>query len=222
MMKKNSGFTLVEMAVVLIVIGLIAASVISGRAIIHASESRAVMAEIRKHMQSFSQFVERYHAYPGDFRGANTAFNIATSFNGDGNNKIEWGANDEGTKGWYHLQLAGYTDGIYTGTGPNAVIRTNIPGSNVGGGGSGYYLDYNTAMQNHLGLGSPNTVGGINNKPALSPERAEAIDRKLDDGRPSSGFVQSVGTGTTCVTGTGLYNTGAAEAISCVLLVRLN
>lgn len=245
-MKK--GFTLVELAIVLIVIGLITAIVTSGRSIIQASEARSVMSEIRKHMQSFNQFTERYHAYPGDFRNFSTVFqagttaamNLAnspvnqniqlTDYNGNGDNQIKW-SDAEGTKAWLQMQIAGLTDNIGNSGDPRnttATLRVTVPASNIGGGGNGYFIDYSPAMQNFLGLGGISAGGGINNKSALSPERAEAIDRKLDDDNPSTGFVQSInGTpvpATNCINGSGGYNIGGTtqDMLACVLMIRLN
>lgn len=220
--SRQAGFTLVEMSVVLVIIGLIAAGILSGRAIIEASETRAVMSEIRQHMQSFALFVDRYRAYPGDYRNADTAFDIASSFNGDGNNQIVW-ADEEGAKAWYHLQLAGFTDGNFTGTGTDGVPGTNVPVSTIGGGGVGYFFDYDSGdLQNHIGIGFRNTAGGINSEPALTPMRANDIDRKLDDGRPSDGYIQS--TGADCIAGSA-YNTAdedAREAYACLLMARID
>lgn len=246
-MRRQSGFTLVEMAVVIVVIGLIVTAVVSGRAIIEASESRAVMAEIRKHMQSFTQFSEKYRAYPGDYRTASTTFETAidalvaarqdggdseaapSDYDGDGNNQIVW-ADEEGTRAWLHMQLAGLTDGSYSGRGTDATLRVTIPASNIGGGGNGYYLNYNSEMQNHLGLGGFVEAGGINSRSAISPQRAEAIDKKLDDGRPLAGFVraengQNPAPPSDCANGSGFYNLGndvLQNTVACMLLVRLD
>ena len=245
-MQNNSkaGFSLLELSVVLIIMGLIAVAIISGRSIIQASETRAVMSEIRKHMQSFNQFTERYKAYPGDFRSASVVFQpliqaiidghypfsqglALTDYNGNGDNQIKWG-DAEGVKAWSQLQLAGLTDGVGTSDprGTAAIPRANIPGSNIGGGGNGYFIDYSATMQNYLGLGGV-IANGRNTRSALSPERAANIDGKMDDGKPSSGFMQSTnGTESppmNCINTAGGYNTGtSSDAVSCLLMIRLN
>ena len=185
--RYKSGFTLVEMAVVLVIIGLIAASVLAGKQIIEASQARAVMAELRRHMQSFTQFTERYHAYPGDWSNAYSVFKTdidayvaasngqaikcnsgagltSSSFNGNGDNKVLWSAG-EGTLAWYHMQLAGLTDNTFNSScfGTTASVGANIPASNVGGGGFGYFIDYSATMQNYLGLGGGAALGDTSN-----------------------------------------------------------
>ena len=244
-MQKDgkSGFTLIELSVVLIIIGLVAVSIVSGRTIVQASESRAVMAEIRKHMQSFSLFSERYRAYPGDFRNASTVFKTAIDaavagsaigltpgdYNGNGNNQVEW-ANAEGVKAWAQLALAGLGDATSINADPrstNGTLRVNIPASNIGGGGNGYFINYSPTMQNYLGLGGAQTTG-INDRSALSPDRAEAIDKKMDDDNPIGGLVQAQnGTpppASNCTNTLNGYNLGssAGDTISCILMIRLN
>lgn len=220
--SRQAGFTLVEMSVVLIIIGLLAVGIVSGRAIIEASETRAVMSEIRQHMQSFALFVDRYRAFPGDYRNADTAFDIASSFNGDGDNQILW-SNEEGTQAWYHMQLAGFTDGSFAGSGTDGIPGTTVPVSAIGGGGIGYFINYDAGeLQNHVGIGFRNQAGGMNAEPALTPMRANDIDRKLDDGRPSSGYIHS--TGSDCIDGIA-YNIAdedIRETYACLLMARLD
>lgn len=238
---KNSGFTLVEMGVVLTIIGLIAAAILSGREIVEASRTRALMAEVRDNMQSFESFTDKYRSYPGDFPRASTLFAeeiaaaveaakiiapnaSAADFDGDGNNKVEWGTG-EGALAWYHMQLTGITKGkgllgVVNPSG-TAVLRSNVPASGVDN--FGYFIDYSPAMQNYMGIGRQQETG-INNGVSLTPIRTETIDKKMDDGRPTSGIVQAIGAG--CLNANGdaynFLNDTARETISCLPQIRLN
>lgn len=245
---RNSGFTLVEIAVVLVIIGLIASAVVAGKEIVEASRTRGIMSEIRDNMQSFEQFVDKYRAYPGDFTRASIVFVdgidaaveeaqiiipgiTASAFNGNGDNRVTWEAQEgggqsqttgEGALAWLHLKLAGlgkHNNLLGVVANGEAVLGSNVPTSSIDF--FGYYIDYNSTMQNHLGLGRQ-VAGQINNQVSLSPQRTEAIDKKMDDGRPNLGIVQAIGAG--CLSGNAYNfdNENEREAIACLPLVRLN
>lgn len=254
---KQSGFTLVEMAVVLVIIGLIASAVVAGKEVVEASRTRGIMAEIRDNMQSFEQFTDTYRAYPGDFTKASEVFVdgiaaavvdaqvlvpsiTAAAFNGNGDNRVTWEAPEgggssqttgEGALAWLHLKLAGlgkYKNLLGVVQNGTAVLGSNVPASGIDN--FGYYINYDDGIldqndkhtiQNHMGLGRQ-VSGQINNAVSLSPQRTEAIDKKMDDGRPRLGIVQSIGAG--CISGDAynFANDVARETVSCLPLVRLN
>ena len=243
---KQSGFTLVEMAVVLVIIGLIASAIAAGKEIVEASRVRGIMSEVRDNMQSFEQFVDKFRSYPGDYPKASTVFKddidaaveaakvlvpsaTVADFNGNGDNKVTWavpanGNTGEGALAWLHLKLAGlgkYKNLLGVVQQGTAVLGSNVPTSSSDS--FGYFIDYNTTMQNHMGLGRQ-VDGQINNGVSLSPQRAEAIDKKMDDGKPGEGIVQSIGGGCIAANGTdyNFDNEQARESISCLPLIRLN
>jgi hypothetical protein len=162
----------------------------------------------------------------------------AEDFNGNGDNKITWavpegGRTGEGALAWLHLQLGGFLEGrSLLGVTDNgtAVLRSNVPASSKGG--FGYYVNFDdnirdfygkNTIQNHLGLGMQQ-ASGINNGVSLTPVRTESIDKKMDDGLPGSGGVQSLGNNCR-QNGFNSYNRTnkqAMEAIACLPLVRIN
>jgi prepilin-type N-terminal cleavage/methylation domain-containing protein len=70
MAGKYTGFTLVELSIVLIIVGLIAAGVLVGRDLIHAAQLRSVITDAQKLELAISTFQVKYNALPGDMANA--------------------------------------------------------------------------------------------------------------------------------------------------------
>ena len=209
MSKRNSGFTIVEMAVVVFVIGLLITGIMAGKNLLEGGKIRAVLSEMDDSRQSMIQFQEKYHDWPGDMSDAAAWW--PGEANGDGNEQINWTANTqgnpEGTPMWRHMELAQMTGqtGFSKIPTADAVVGSNVPGSKIAG--AGWFANYTTALGNHLGIGAQN-ASGVNNAPALTAKQAYEIDSKIDDGSPTTGKVQS--TGASCFTGTA-YNISASN-----------
>lgn len=208
MQKKNAiqkrGFSLVEMAVVLVIIGMLIGGVLGGQELIQASKLRSVMSDVEGYKRAIFDFDQQYSALPGDLTNATSLW--ASTADGDGNGIITW--NTEGYRAWQHLRLAGLIPGSYEGTatGDQAVLDTNVPRSKLTH--AGYSFDYadGTATYvegqtgNVLLFGTPgasaNTTGA-----AISAVDAYSIDSKMDDSEPDSGDVRPLAAHTTCVSG---------------------
>ena len=138
------GFTLVEISIVLVIIGLIAGGIMAGSNLIHAAGLKKVIEEEQNIVQATLLFKQKYTFLPGDFPEATTIWGMAPSAsspaasdaacaaldatspsqgtntcNGNGDGKIGNGSDTaamhEHFRYWQHLSNAGLIDGKYTG-----------------------------------------------------------------------------------------------------------
>ena len=154
-MKKRSvraGFTMVELSVVLVIIGLLVGGLAGLRTYTKNAAMTTMMNEGKYFIGAFSQFQTRYNAPPGDYAGASLAWaaaKAATSADGlnddgDGNGLIRAGSTPKKAELFYtfqHLALGGFIQGRYTGKTAGGVVGTdyyakaglNVPGSSMTG-----------------------------------------------------------------------------------------
>lgn len=186
--QKERGFTLVEMGVVLVIVGLIIGGILFGRDLIRVSELRSVMKNVEDFKKAIYTFEDIYQSLPGDMYNASTDFWAATD-DGNGNGRIEGdvsSAEVEGLNAWEQLRLAELLPGAYDGddTSTDADPGVNVPVSEIGGG---YSIDY-LAGKHYFILGAynagNNTTGNL-----LTPIDAWQIDDKADDGDPNTGDI---------------------------------
>src|SRR6187401_2595076 len=84
MNKRQSGFTLIEIAIVLVIIGLLLGGVLKGQELITGARVRNLIQQQDGVKAAFFGFQDRYRALPGDYAAAGTNINGVT-INGDGN-----------------------------------------------------------------------------------------------------------------------------------------
>lgn len=162
---NRHGFTLIELAVVLLIVALVAGGIAIGRGMIETAEARTIISERNLYVTAFKQFQDTYLAVPGDMNNAeslwgsdvscpNTATNTIAkeaTCNGDGNGIISNWTNGAPTsqqyemfRVWQHLANARLIEGRYTGvTGSGSVtdatFGVNVPLSKTGKGGWGLF-----------------------------------------------------------------------------------
>tara|TARA_B100001123_G_C15281552_1_gene1014171 strand:- start:177 stop:971 length:795 start_codon:yes stop_codon:yes gene_type:complete len=135
----NRGFSLVELSIVLVILGLLTGGILTGQSLIRAAELRSLTAHISTLQTSMHSFRDKYFALPGDMRNATDFWGAANSSgaggncadpldntgtstqtcNGDGNGQIRTpgsgGTYYEQHRAWQHLANAGLIEGSYTG-----------------------------------------------------------------------------------------------------------
>lgn len=134
----QSGFSLVELSIVLVILGLLTGGILGGQSLIRAAELRSVATDVSKYRSASYAFRDKYFGLPGDFTRATSFWGNATTgtsggectapesdagtgtqtCNGDGNGLIGNAStvgqrNSESFRFWQHLANAGLIEGQY-------------------------------------------------------------------------------------------------------------
>jgi prepilin-type N-terminal cleavage/methylation domain-containing protein len=178
MNKREQGFTLIEIAIVLVIIGLLLGGVLKGQELITGARVRNLIGQQDGIKAAYFGFLDRYRALPGDYKNAQATIQNTTK-DGDGDGQIETGAaNNEATLAWEHLARAGFINGSYT---YNAAVSEATSPMNPFG--SFIELVHDDKYGGAAAAVRPNLKTG-NRVPV---EILAEIDRKVDDGLPNTG-----------------------------------
>ena len=179
MKTQQKGFTLVEIAIVLVIIGLLLGGILKGQEMITQAKIKNVIADFSGISAAYHGYQDRYRAIPGDDPNANTRWAGATQGNGDGQVAGTYNsatATDESRHWWDHLRRAGFVAGTGTQQPFNAV--TGMLGVQTG----------NAATPVAAALGGFTSL--IICSANLPDKIAIAVDTQMDDGVPSTGTVR--------------------------------
>ncbi len=189
MRALSKGFTLIEIAIVLVIVGLLLGGVIKGQELIRAARVRSLISEQEGVKAAFFGFQDRYKAVPGDYASDSTNINCGTTAcaNGDGNGRIEV-ANAAGIHEdlllWNHLSAAGFLNGSYT-----AASSDTTP-SDLNSPKNPYSVYIQLAYDNNYGNGAGPVKHNLKTGGQIPVELIAEVDRKVDDGNPYGGAFQ--------------------------------
>lgn len=251
--QAQQGFTLVEMAIVLVIIGLIVGGILKGEEIVNNGRVKTQVAQIDSVKAAVSTFQDIYGFFPGDFK-ASQQFVTATTWDGNEDGIVNDQANvgtvaadnvkagNEMSYVWVQMTYANLLGGA-TINGAASTAAAQFPGKMPGS--FLFFGDFSYASANPnltaAGTGITNfggkfvriqTNADITNAPtpAIRGTDAAQIDKKYDDGVPSTGTILAGQSSTTgCCTGGACLSavsyvsgTAANSGLTCVLLWQAN
>ncbi|HEY0843105.1 prepilin-type N-terminal cleavage/methylation domain-containing protein [Methylotenera sp.] len=192
MKRTQAGFTLIELAIVLVIIGLLLGGVLKGQELINSAKAKSIASDLKNAQIFIYGYQDKFRALPGD--DANvvthiTGSTLATTNGPVGNARIggAWNVEDgtsESALFWQHVRLAGFA------TGPTLVNDPNYYPRNADNGRIG--------VQSMTGF---NTITGMTGLYVVCSENirgqlVKQIDINMDDGDTSTGSLRALGAGT--------------------------
>jgi prepilin-type N-terminal cleavage/methylation domain-containing protein len=190
--NKQTGFTLIEIAIVLVIIGLLLGGVLKGQELITSARVRNLISAQEGVKAAYFGFLDRYRALPGDYGSASTNIACGPTPCKDGNNNgtirsiADGDTIDEPIAAWEHLSKSGFVNGNYT-----YAPFPESPGSAPTNPYARYLrLSYDGIYGTGV-AGTPNTLRhNIKTGNQVPSDLLAEIDRKSDDGVPTSGSFQ--------------------------------
>ena len=219
--STDAGFTLVEIAIVLVIIGLLLGGILKGQEMITQAKIKNVINDFNGITVAITSYQDRYRALPGDDPNAAARWTIQAPANGNGNGIIagNYNANDtSGTAGappaaaesnlfWQHLRIAGFVPGLTVGTG------SGTPPPNATGG----LIGVESGVVGTSGLGFTSTIVCSSN---VADKVAIAVDTQIDDSNSATGQVRAqlqaaANPNTAATPATGYVETGVGQYLIC-------
>lgn len=211
-MHHRLAFSLIEIAVVLVIIGVLAGVILTAQSLLHQANIRSIIDQQRSYTLAVITFRQKFHALPGDAsprtaEGSGLVTRAGTRGQGDANGILEngtthpQGLGHESALFWADLSASNLLDQAFTATDdvvasqPITRMATHLPYSK--GKSNTYFHVYAVGGRNYYyvgGLGplATDADGLLSLADSLSPLEAFSIDEKLDDSVPTSGVILAV------------------------------
>ena len=178
----QGGFTLVEIAIVLVIIGLLLGGILKGQEMITQAKIKNVVNDFNGMTAAVNSYQDRYRAFPGDDLNASTRWAGGVSGNGNGLISGNYNQNvtttpttaQESNLFWWHLRQSGFVAGVTTASAAAGQQPSNAVNGMMGVQTGGYGFSSSIICSSNL----PDKV-------------AIAVDTQMDDGAPAGGQVRA-------------------------------
>lgn len=199
---KLSGFTLIELSIAMIIVGIVMAAAFKGADLLESARLQSCISDLNRYRLNIINYHSQYQQWPGNDANATSRFSDAGS-NGDGRGLVQ---PNEHPFVWKHLFAAGILD------------SPDIPSSRIGG-----FISVKSDLSSqHKGnyLILSNEAGALT--PLLTPKQAMSLKAKAGETKPENGnFIVLSGQGVeadSCIKN-GEYNLDFKNP-SCIVAVR--
>jgi prepilin-type N-terminal cleavage/methylation domain-containing protein len=233
-LQTQRGFTLVELAIVLVIVGLLISGVLKGQELISNAQVNATATKVKTIDAAMTTFKDNYFYPPGDLvtptttlAGCAAGTTCGAAGNGDGRigaatgpyNAAAVAVASENMRAWNQLAAANLIGEVRVdSTGVAQQFGNTNPSAPVGGGFRvGYFTGgaaagvINPAVTagHHLVMSNLPTAATSATTVAVSAVQAQRLDRKTDDGQPNTGSVLAMGSAGGAATNCASTNTAA-------------
>lgn len=196
MKKQQAGFTLIELAIVLVIIGLLLGGVLKGQELINSAKVKNMATDFKNIQVYIYGYQDKFKALPGDDAAVATHIAGATpASNGTQGNAVIQGNWDTTTNGdescvfWQHVRLSGLAPGVTT---VSCAAGNTYQPRNADGGliGVQSVSGFTTIIKNAAGNAALMNGAYVICSQGVLGKYAKQLDTTLDDGNTDTGSMR--------------------------------